>query len=111
VAIAVILHWWNEKLVPILTELEAKSARMPLQVAKQISLEEGVFSGPKDYMDEQGNALLDRIVAGQDTVFNLAKDQSPDIETAILVRLQTDYAGWLGLKQAEGYILNVSKDG
>lgn len=49
----------------------------------------------------QGNALLNKILAGEDTVFNMTADQSPDIETAILVRLQTDFAAWLGFKQAE----------
>ena len=53
-----------------------------------------------------GGGLLDRVLAGEDTIFNMTNDQSPDIETAILVRLQTDYAGWLGLKQAEEWLKN-----
>ena len=67
---------------------------------------DGILCGPRDYMEEQGNALLDRILAGDDTTFNMTSDQSPDIEAAILVRLQTDYAGWLGLKQAERWLKN-----
>lgn len=84
---------------------------MTLKVVGHFTLEDGILCGPRDYMEEQGNALLDKILAGDDLIFNLTKDQSPDIETAILVRLQTDYAGWLGMKQAEGYILSASKDG
>jgi hypothetical protein len=84
---------------------------MTLKVVGHFILEDGLLCGPRDYMEARGNALLDKILADDDPIFNLTKDQSPDIETAILVRLQTDYAGWLGLKQAEGYILSVSKDG
>jgi len=77
-----------------------------VKVVGHFTLEEGILCGPKDYMEAQGNALLDKMLAGEDTIFNLTQDQSPDIETAILVRLQTDYAGWLGLKQAEGWLKN-----
>jgi hypothetical protein len=79
---------------------------MPIKVCGRFTLEDGMLCGPRDYMEEQGNELLDRILAGEDTIFNMISDQSPDIETAILVRLQTDYAGWLGLKQAERWLKN-----
>jgi hypothetical protein len=68
------------------------------------TLADGILSGPQDYMIERGNALTDRILAGEDTIYNLTASQSPDVETAVLVRLQTDYAGWLGLKQAESWL-------
>ena len=55
--------------------------------------------GPKHYLDEQGEALLQRITTGDDLIFNITATQSPDVMTAILVRLQTDYAGWLGMKR------------
>ena len=77
---------------------------MAVKVVGQFTYEDGILCGPRDYMEEQGNNVLDRILAGEDSIFNLTKDQSPDIETAILVRLQTDYAGWLGLKQAERWL-------
>jgi len=77
---------------------------MALKVVGYFTLADGILCGPRDYMEEQGNALLDKTLAGNDPIFNLTKDQSPDVETAILVRLQTDYAGWLGLKQAEGWL-------
>jgi hypothetical protein len=77
---------------------------MAVKVVGQFTYEEGILCGPRDYMEEQGNALLDKILAAEDTIFNMTKDQSPDIETAILARLQTDYAGWLGLKQAESWL-------
>ena len=79
---------------------------MTVKVVGRFTYEDGILCGPRDYMEEQGNALLDTILAGEDTVFNMTADQSPDLETAILVRLQTDYAGWLGLKQAEGWLKN-----
>ena len=84
---------------------------MTLKLVGHFTLEDGILCGPRDYMEAQGNVLLDKILAAEDTVFNMTKYQSPDLETTILVRLQTDYAGWLGFKQAEGDILGVSKDG
>lgn len=79
---------------------------MALKVVGHFTLEEGILCGPRDYMEEQGNALLDQVLGGEDTVFDMTKGQSPDIELAILVRLQTDYAGWLGLQQAEQWLKN-----
>jgi hypothetical protein len=63
------------------------------------------ISGPAEYMREQGNARLDRILAGKDTVFNLSSHLSPDVETAVLVALQTDFAGWLGAREMLGWAL------
>jgi len=77
---------------------------MAVIVVGHFTYEDGILLGPRDYVLEQGNALLEKILAGEDTIFNMTKDQSPDVETAVLVRLQTDYAGWLGLKQAEGWL-------
>ncbi len=54
------------------------------------------LTGPARYLAEQGDALIQSINAGEDLVFNLTCLQSPDMVTAVLVRLQTDYAGWLG---------------
>ncbi len=81
---------------------------------------DGILSGPQDYMIERGNALTDRILAGEDTIYNLTASQSPDVETAapasaitagadVLVRLQTDYAGWLGWLEAEGWLKGVAR--
>lgn len=56
-------------------------------------------TGPADYMAARGSALLDRILAGTDYTFNTTASYSPDTVTAILVRLQTDYAGWKGTNQ------------
>lgn len=75
-------------------------------IVGRFTYEEGILLGPRDYMLEQGNALLDKILAGGDAIFNMTNAQSPDIERAILVRLQTDYAGWLGLGQTEGWLKN-----
>lgn len=70
----------------------------------QFTIEDGRLSGPAQYMADQGNALLDRVLAGNDTVFNMSAHLSPSVECAILVRLQTDYAGWKGLQQTLGWL-------
>jgi hypothetical protein len=80
--------------------------RMPLTLVGQFTLEDNVLSGPREYMEDQGEKLVNRILAGDDTIFNLTMHQSPNVETAILVCLQTDYAGWLGVSQAEGWLKN-----
>ncbi len=77
---------------------------MPVKTCGQFSMEGGVLTASRTYMEEQGNALVDKILAGDDMIFNMTSGQSPDVETAILVRLQTDYAGWIGFKEVEGWL-------
>ncbi|MFH1664893.1 MAG: hypothetical protein ABIA77_01980 [Candidatus Omnitrophota bacterium] len=60
--------------------------------------------GPGNYMRDKGNDLIDSILAGNDTIFNMTAHYSPSTEMAVCVRLQTDYAGYLGMKQAEGWL-------
>jgi hypothetical protein len=62
-------------------------------------IENGTLSGPAKYMREQGSQKLSEITAGEDVVFNASLLHSPDVETGILVAMQTDYAGWLGKKE------------
>lgn len=57
------------------------------------------LSGPAEYMREQGDARLAEVLAGKNEVFNMTAHLSPDVETALLVNLQTDFAGWLGTRQ------------
>jgi hypothetical protein len=64
--------------------------------------EDGSISGPKTYMEEQGSRRLEQILSGNDAVFNMSAQYSPNIETAILVLMQTDYAGWKGSRQFFG---------
>jgi len=64
----------------------------------QFYTEDGSLFGPAEYMREQGNAKLDDILAGTDAAFNICVGFSPDVETAILVAMQTDYAGWIGAR-------------
>jgi len=61
--------------------------------------ETNVVEGPAEYMREQGSARLERIMSGNDVVFNMGVTRSPDVYTAVLVSLQTDYAGWKGTRQ------------
>lgn len=61
-------------------------------------IRDGALYGPAEYMREQGNAKVEKILAGNDAVFNFGCVNSPDVETALLVALQTDYAGWKGTR-------------
>jgi len=61
--------------------------------------ETGTLSGPKEFMLERGNAILDQILAGDDAVFNMTAHLSPTIPLAVLVRLQTCLAAWLGERE------------
>ena len=62
------------------------------------------FYGPASYMNERGNARLDRIISGNDELFNATAHYSPDIETAVCVWMQTDYAAYLGDKEAQSWM-------
>lgn len=81
----------NQQLIP------AKAGRFEID-------DNGVLSAPAAYMKEQGDELLANILNGQDAIFNMTSHYSPTVEIAICVRLQTDYAGWVGMKQAEGWL-------
>ena len=48
---------------------------MTLKVVGHFTLEHGLLCGPRDYMEAQGNALLAKILAGDDRIFNMTKDQ------------------------------------
>ena len=84
---------------------------MPTITVGRFELNDGILSGPADYMNEQGNALVDAIFAGQDAIFNTTAHLSPNVETAILVRLQTDFAGWLGFKEASSWLSPNNQSG
>lgn len=64
------------------------------------------LAGPADYMRERGDAKLEEILAGKSAVvnagFSVAAEGKHATETLVLVALQTDYAGWLGLKRLAG---------
>lgn len=67
----------------------------------EFTYENGVVSGPVEYMLERGNARLDRILRGEDSVFNAGCRFNPEVSTEnlVLVSLQTDYAGWRGTRE------------
>lgn len=62
------------------------------------------ISGPADYMSERFSERLAEIEAGRCTVFNYGAAHigepgfAESIEVALLVAIQTDYAGWHGSK-------------
>lgn len=62
---------------------------------------DGAVYGPKVYMLEQGKTKLDSIMSGQAAGFNAMLAARPDISPVqmVLVALQTDYAGWIGMRQ------------
>ena len=72
--------------------------------AGNFKIEGNSIEGPGDYMKEKGNALLDNILSGKDTIYNMTYHLSPSLEMAVCVRLQTDYAGYLGMKQVQRWI-------
>ena len=65
--------------------------------------------GPQQYMEERGNTLLHQILEGQDPGFIPVWRQSPNLITAMLTRLQTDYAGWRGMEDLIDTIQNTVK--
>jgi hypothetical protein len=64
----------------------------------------GDLWGPDEYMEAQGHALLEKILAGEDMVFNTTALAAPDMEAALLRRMHDDYAGWQGIKQAQSWL-------
>ncbi len=68
----------------------------------RFTLDGTTLTGPQRYMREQGDARLAKMLAGEDPVFNASAHLSPNIETAILVWLQTDYAAWAGMQELQG---------
>jgi len=58
-------------------------------------------TGPKDFMEsESWRHLREQIAHGQNAVLNYAisSGQSPSVEVALLVTIQTHYAGWRGTR-------------
>ena len=69
------------------------------------------LEGPGEYMTEKGNALVDSILGGNDVMFNMTCSMSPSPEMAVMVRLQTDYAGWVGNRQVQNWMGGKRPDG
>jgi len=60
---------------------------------------DGSIEGPAQYLEEKGNDTIEKINAGKNHVFNFGcRNPNADTVTLLLVALQTDYAGWLGMK-------------
>ena len=79
------------------------------------TIENGTVSGPETYMREQGLAWLRRlndgikvghvpVVVEHGYRYNREAGKSADeaMDIAILVAIQTDYAGWRGMRQMFG---------
>jgi hypothetical protein len=61
------------------------------------------IEGPADYLaSAQYRACMRRMETGQSAVFNYGLSQGQDMNTLILVTLQTDYAGFKGIEQMCG---------
>lgn len=60
---------------------------------------DSTVSGPADYVSsDQYKALIRSIEGGTNHTFRAACEYSPDFVTALLVTIQTDYAGWHGME-------------
>lgn len=60
----------------------------------------GTVTGPADYMRSADYAACIRsIESGTSHVFRAGLEHSPSVEVALLVTIQTDYAGWAGREQ------------
>lgn len=59
----------------------------------------GQITGPADYMRDHGLDRIDRIERGADPAFGRIAEHAPDIATAILLTLQTDYAAYRGANE------------
>lgn len=65
----------------------------------------GAVAGPKGYMEERFSEFFERLKRGGCPTFEFgAAGGSPSVEVALLVAVQTDYAGWRGQKQMEGWL-------
>lgn len=64
----------------------------------------GGIQGPAAYMVDRGNALVDSISAGEDPAIRTIVHYCPDAILAVLIRLQNDYAAWLGSEQMKRWI-------
>ncbi len=60
------------------------------------AFQNGILSGPLNYMEDRGYLLFDAILEGRDESYNRMWLWSPDAESAILFRLQLDYEIWIG---------------
>lgn len=81
---------------------------MAKKTVGQFEIEDGTLTGPKQYLEEQGDAKVARMLSGNDAGFNAMCMARPDadVEAIFLVALQTDYAGWLGMQQFVAGLLN-----
>jgi hypothetical protein len=61
-----------------------------------LDTETGTVTGPATYMREQGSAYLKALPTSE--AFRRGAQFAPDVYTAILVFLQTDYAAWRGMQ-------------
>lgn len=62
---------------------------------------DGSIAGPPDYMRERFPAFKAKVEAGECAAFNHGC-VGRDTMTAFLVAVQTDYAGWKGLRSLGG---------
>lgn len=76
----------------------------PWEVGEFTLTAEGTLTGPAAYMESEEYATTMRqIQAGTEPVFKYgAAGASPSAEIALLVAVQTSYAGWKGARQLLG---------
>lgn len=80
---------------------------MTKKTVGRFSFEDGVVTGPAAFMDAEGTAYMREMEAGTSLGFNTMLACAPadaDIETLVLVALQTRYAGWKGVQDLLGFL-------
>lgn len=90
-----------ERMYRRIQELFPEPKAEPEQSVGAFRFVDGSVEGPAEFMAEAGERLLARAEAGQSAVVNYAVDSGVPPVKAILVALQTEYAGWLGMKRFE----------
>jgi hypothetical protein len=60
--------------------------------------EANTILGPQDYMNERFDTFMADLFAGRSAAFNYAPRGTDPVRDA-LVAVQTDYAGWVGMRQ------------
>lgn len=60
---------------------------------------DSTVQGPAEYMrSDEYRRCITGIESGTNPTFSAAMQHSPNFETALLVTIQTNYAGWHGLQ-------------
>ena len=78
----------------------ATTEEFPITVGRFTFTEDGGLIGPADYMATgRVDELVDRLEAGTLHTFNMNPHRETHPIRSVLVAIQTDYAGWIGMRR------------